>query len=208
MKKAWFYILSAATVLTFGACSGSSEEKAEAKAPACTYSYDESSTVLEWTAFKFTEKAPVKGTFNVIKIDALSGAEDAKKMIESMSVKIETNSVETQNEERNGKIATYFFQTVATPEITGKIKSLSDNGKATMSLTMNSITKDVVGDYTLDGDTFSFTASIDVANWDATKGIDALNTICKDLHTGADGKSKLWSEVDLSFSTTLKKDCK
>ena len=208
MKKAWFYILSASAVLTFSACSGSSEEEVETKAPACTYAYDESSTVLEWTAFKFTEKAPVKGSFNVINIDALSGSEDPKKLIESMSVKIETSSVETQNEERNGKIATYFFETVATPEITGKIKSLSDNGKATMSLTMNSITKDVVGDYILEGEVFSFTASIDVANWDATKGIDALNTICKDLHTGADGKSKLWSEVDLSFSTTLKKDCK
>ncbi|MFT5582308.1 MAG: hypothetical protein ACI9G9_001573 [Psychromonas sp.] len=36
----------------------------------------------------------------------------------------------------------------------------------------------------------------------------ALNTICKDLHTGDDGVSKLWSEVDLNFSTVLQTDCK
>jgi hypothetical protein len=73
---------------------------------------------------------------------------------------------------------------------------------------MNKIKKDVVGEYTLEDANFSFTATIDVLDWKAGSAITALNTTCKDLHTGADGKSKLWSEVDLSFTTTLKKECK
>lgn len=208
MKKYWIYTLLAVATLSMTACSGESKEETEEKSPTCTYSYDKSSTTLEWTAFKFTEKAPVKGSFNVFNVDALSSSEDAMKLIESMSITIETNSVETQNEERNGKIAKHFFETIETPMLKGKMKSISDNGKATIAITMNNKTEDVVGDYTLEGDVFSFHATIDVAKWDAVKGIDALNEICKVLHTGADGKSKLWSEVDLSFSTTLKTDCK
>ena len=73
---------------------------------------------------------------------------------------------------------------------------------------MNGKAVDVIGTYTLEGETFSFSATIDVAQWDGMGGIDALNEICRELHTGADGKSKLWSEVDLSFTTSLKKECK
>src|SRR5574343_362535 len=134
--------------------------------------------------------------------------EETKKLLESISFLIETNSVETQNEERNGKIAKLFFGTIGTENIKGKIKSLSDNGKATIEIEMNNIKKDVVGEYTLEDANFSFTATIDVLDWKAGSAITALNTACKDLHTGADGKSKLWSEVNLSFTTTLKKECK
>lgn len=206
IRKINYSLLLVASVI-IGACSSGEEKTAEA-ASSCTYSYDEESSVLEWTAFKFSEKAPVKGTFNQMKIDALSGAETPKEMIESMSFSIETGTVETQNEERNGKIAKYYFETTNTPKITGKVKSLSDNGKATVEITMNGKPVDVLGTYSLEGETFSFAATIDVAKWDALEGINTLNEICKDLHTGADGKSKLWSEVDLSFSTTLKKECK
>ncbi len=173
----------------------------------CFYSYNSGTTVLEWTAFKFTEKAPVKGTFNTINITGIEGSDDVKNLIESLSFTIETASVETQNPERNGKIAELFFGTISTPQITGKVKSLSDNGKATIEIKMNNMKQDVIGDYTLEEGKFSFTSTIDVMKWNAGKGIESLNTACKDLHTGTDGKSKLWSEVDLSFTTELSSDC-
>lgn len=72
---------------------------------------------------------------------------------------------------------------------------------------MNNIAQEVKGQYTFVDDKFEFSATIDVANWNANSGITALNKICKDLHTGPDGVSKLWSEVDLKFSTTLASDC-
>jgi hypothetical protein len=206
IRKINYSLLLVASVI-LGACTSGEETSADAVS-SCAYSYDQENSVLEWTAFKFTEKAPVKGTFNSIQVDGLSSAESAKELIESLSFSIETGTVETQNEERNGKIAKYYFETTNTPKITGKVKSLSDNGKATFEITMNGKPVDVVGVYTVVGKTFSFTATIDVAKWDSLEGIDTLNEICKDLHTGADGKSKLWSEIDLSFTTTLKKECK
>jgi len=174
----------------------------------CSYSYNKTQSTLEWTAFKFTEKSPVKGSFNSINIEGLQKSEDPKKMIESLQFSIATNSVETQNEERNAKIASLFFKTIHTETITGKVKSLGKDGKAVIVITMNNLSKDVQGTYTLEDGKFSFHATIDVLKWNASEGIQTLNTACKDLHTGADGKSKLWSEVEIAFTTELMMECK
>lgn len=202
-------LFSLLLILGVSSCKGDSE-KAEGAAPkdaACFYSYNSGSTVLEWTAFKFTEKSPVKGTFNEITIEGMENSDDPKKLIESLKFTIKTSSVETQNEERNGKIAKFFFGTINTENISGKVKSLDKNGKAVLLITMNNIEKEVIGSYTLEGGKFDFLATINIADWKAESAIKALNTECKDLHTGTDGKSKLWSEVDLAFSTELMSDC-
>lgn len=209
MKRSFIILSFASLFIGLSACKGDSEstEETPAKETACFYSYNSEMTVLEWTAFKFTEKAPVKGTFNEIKIEGIERSDDPKKLIESLKFTIPTASVETQNEERNGKIAKLFFGTIGTENITGKVKNLSDNGKATIEIEMNKMKEDVIGDYTLEGGKFTFSATIDVMKWDGQPGINALNTACKDLHTGTDGKSKLWSEIELSFTTELLSDC-
>ena len=209
MKKHTLFLAFSALFIGLSSCGGdkTATEDATQQEKNCFYSYNSGSTVLEWTAFKFTEKTGVNGTFNKITIEGMEKSDDPKKMIESLAFSIETASVETQNEERNGKIVKLFFGSIATPMITGKVKSLSDNGKATIEIEMNKMKKDVVGQYTLEDGIFDFSATIDVLNWNAGNGITTLNTVCKELHTGADGKSKLWSEVDLSFTTELMSDC-
>lgn len=210
MKKSFVIFAFAALLLGVSSCKGDAApaEEPTKEETACFYSYNSGSSVLEWTAFKFTEKTPVKGTFNEITIEGMEKSDDPKKMIESLKFSINTASVETQNEERNGKIAKLFFGTIGTDKITGKVKSLSGNGKATVQIVMNNMKKDVVGDYSLEEGKFSFTGSINVLDWNAESGITTLNKECYDLHKGADGKSKLWSEVELSFTTELMSDCK
>jgi len=53
----------------------------------------------------------------------------------------------------------------------------------------------------------SLSGTIDLNSWNAQSSVDSLNVICHDLHIGADGVSKLWSEVDLEIATILSKDC-
>ncbi len=209
MKRSIIALAFAGLITGLTSCGGKEEQTTEPvkEEKACFYSYNKEMTVLEWTAFKFTEKKGVTGTFNEINISGIERSDDPKKLIESLSFKIPTATVETQNEERNGKIAKLFFGTIGTEEINGKVKSLSDNGKATIQIEMNGMKQDVVGDYTLEEGKFSFNATIDVMKWNGDAGITALNTACKDLHTGTDGKSKLWSEVELSFTTELLSDC-
>lgn len=207
MKKSIVYLGILSVALIFTSCGGDEAKTEEAaQEQACFYKYNSGSTVLEWTAFKFTEKAPVKGTFNEITYEGKESSDDLEDLVKSMSFSIQTASVETQNEERNGKIAKLFFETIGTPVIKAKVLKL-ENGKATLEIMMNELSKEVTGEYKLEDNKFSFTGTIDVANWNGMKGIETLNAACKDLHTGADGKSKLWSEVDLSFTTEFSSDC-
>lgn len=172
----------------------------------CFYSYNKGTSNFEWTAFKTSDKVPVKGSFNEITVESESG-DDAKAVIESIRFSMKTSSVETNDESRNGKIAKHFFEVINTPTIDGKVKSLGANNEAVITVSMNGVDVDIKGDYTLEERVFTFKSSIDVSAWNALNGIKALNKECNDLHTGPDGVSKLWSDIELYFSTTLKSDC-
>jgi uncharacterized protein YkuJ len=203
--KAVFYSFAILS-LVLGSCKGDSKVEDKGELKICHYSYNENNTTFEWTAYKTTEKIGVTGSFNEIEVSCDAG-DSPKKVIESIHFKMQTNSVETNNDDRNKKIAEAFFGTINTKTIEGKIKTLKDNGKAVIEIKMNGISADVEGDYSLDDESFDFTSTIEVSSWNALPGIKALNLLCKELHTGPDNISKLWSVVQLKFSTTLKSDC-
>ncbi len=190
------------------ACGNKQKEKKEVKPMVgCFYTYNSAATTLEWTAFKFTEKKGVTGTFNEIIIEVPETSDDPLALLSALKFKLPTGSVETQNEQRNGKIASIFFKTIATDTIYGKVTNLNvKNGSALIDIQMNGINRSVKGVYTLKNGAFDFKSSIDVLDWNGASAISALNTACKELHTGSDGKSKLWTTVDLSFKTQLKSD--
>lgn len=177
----------------------------------CLYSYNSATSQLDWTAYKFLKKAGVGGAFTEIQVSSPESTGDAHSMIEALSFTIPITSTETKDAGRNKKIQEFFFGSLASTDmITGKVVSLGDNGKAILAITMNEITQDVEGEYTLDGATFKYNTEIDVNKWNAQAGISALNEECKDLHTdlkNGDTESKLWSEVSISFSTTLTEVC-
>ncbi len=190
-------------------CGGSTEpEKQDKEAEqTCLYRYVDNNSSINFTAFKFTDKTAVKGSFTAFEIEGLKKSDDPKKLIESLSFSIPVTNASTDNEERDGKIQTSFFQTFKTEKITGKVKSLGENGDASVLIKMNAIEKEVMGKYTLNEGMFNFKATIDLNDWNGQEAIKALNTKCKDLHTGPDGKSMLWSEVEIEFATQLLNDC-
>ena len=106
----------------------------------------------------------------------------------------------------------FFFKQMDTPEsISGKVLNMSDpvNGKGTAELevTMNNIAQKVMTEYTLSNDTIHLFTEIDMATWNAIHAANKLNEVCKVLHTGADGVSKLWPTVRMEIKSALKKDC-
>lgn len=209
MKKGISIYAILALGLIVAACSGEPETATDSKEDAqvaCFYKYNDGATTFEWTAFKTNEKLPVRGGFNEIKVES-EASDDPIAVLESITFSMKTASVETNDESRNGKVAKFFFETINTPTITGKVKSINENGKAIITVTMNGIDVDIEGDYTLDEGDFSFSSTVDVSSWNALSGITALNKECNDLHKGKDGVSKLWTEVALSFTTTLSSDC-
>lgn len=204
MKKFVVAAILLVGITSLQSCGGGEAETQEEK---CTYSYNHENSVLEWTAFKYSNKTGVKGGFNTVNISGVSEADSPKELIESMGFNIPTTTVETNDPGRNAKIAEFFFGTIKTDNLSGRVLKLQDGGKAEVQISMNGITKTVPGTYTLDDVHFSFKATINVMDWDAISGIDALNAQCIENHTGEDGVLKLWSEVDLSFTTKLVKNC-
>ncbi|PHR43663.1 MAG: hypothetical protein COA32_16190 [Fluviicola sp.] len=177
----------------------------------CIYTFSAEKSTLDWTAYKFTRKAGVGGTFTQLQVDGKKKGAVPKDIIESLSFSIPTSTVETNDVSRNKKIDSLFFGGLEeTALITGNVVSLGDNGKATMMIKMNNIENEVVGDYTLEDNKFSFNTEISINDWNAEKQLEALNIACKDLHTDLENgetESKLWPDVTISFSTELTKEC-
>lgn len=207
--KMKIYTLSALCLtLVLASCGGEeADTAAKEKSEKCFYSFNDEGFELNWTAYKTTGKVPVGGSFDQVTFSK-SEAEDPAEAIASIEFTINAGSVNSNAEDRDAKIAEHFFGTINTESIKGKVKSVDLSAKkAVVMITMNGISVDVPGTMTLENDAFAFDAVIDVSSWNAMAGITALNTICKDLHTGTDGVSKLWSEVAINFHGSLNKNC-
>lgn len=201
--------------LLLTSCGG--EEVAEESAqPAqkiqnCLYSFNPVQTEVAWTAYKFLRKAGVDGSFTKLDVDGTLTSNNPREIISSLSFSIPISSIETNDPSRNEKIRNFFFGSLSSTDmLTGKVVSLGDDGKAVLAITMNEITNDVEGEYSLEDDTFKYSTSIDVNNWNASVGLAALNKECEGLHTdieNGDTESKLWPDVQINFQTKLTKKC-
>lgn len=214
MNKKTLYTI-ALSLLFFASCGSGGEETVSEEGTgagqqesqeSCMYRYNEGTSKLTWTGYKTSDKKGVPGSFNEITVSSEQN-EDPKKVIESISFSIKTSSVETNDESRNEKIATLFFDVMNTPFIEGKIKELKEDGTAVFVITMNDITLDVEGKYKIEGPKFKWSTDIDVSAWNGLMAVESLNNACKELHTGEDGISKTWSEVKLDLDLELLSDC-
>ncbi|MBU2020325.1 MAG: hypothetical protein KJ941_11825 [Bacteroidetes bacterium] len=209
MKKKLYSGIALFSVVLLTACGGSEKKEEAIQEPekTCFYSYNEGSTVMEWAAYKFTEKKAVKGTFTDIEVAGTMESDDPVALLKSLVITMKTSSVESQDADRNKKIVEHFFGTIGADVLVGSIANLNDDGTADLKIKVGKTEGMLNGKYTWENNVFTFDAAMDVAKWNAMSGIEALNKICKDLHTGTDGVSKLWSEVGIHFETTLSSDC-
>ena len=211
MKKGIFMLAAITAALTLSSCGVKDTAEGEAdegEEEICFYHYDDGSSEFEWTGYKTSAKIGVKGSFNEITITGDESSDDAITLLESLSFTMATATVETADEARNKKIANSFFGAMeATEMITGNVKKLSDDGKAVISITMNGVSADIEGTYTLEDGKFEFTSSVDVSMWNAMDALASISAVCSEQHTGDDGELKTWSEVGLMFSTQLTSDC-
>lgn len=211
MKRNWILLLLSGFLFACGAEESTTEESNDKVVKNCIYEYNSVQTKLDWTAYKFLRKAGVGGTFKEIRVEGDTRGGDPKAIISSLSFSIPITSIETNDPSRNGKIQDFFFGNLENTElISGKVVSLGEDNKAVLAITMNGITQDVEGSYTLEDNVFTYNTEIDVLNWNAEAGLSALNTECEGLHTdieNGDTASKLWPDVTISFTTTLNKNC-
>jgi hypothetical protein len=146
---------------------------------------------------------PVGGQFK--KVDITQGGEgnSIKEAIHNAEFSIPVSSLFTQNASRDYKIKKFFFGFMdKTKLLSGKLV-LENDSIGYANIKMNGITEKVSFLYRIKANTFSMNATMDVANWNALDAINSINTVCKELHKGADGVSKTWSEVALNIKSSF-----
>ncbi|XDD51198.1 YceI family protein [Leptospira sp. WS92.C1] len=184
------------------------------KNQSCSYAYDHSSTKFGWKAFKFTEKTGVGGSFDTIEVVGTTAGNSPEKALKGLRFKIDPNTVNSGNPERDGKIkGAFFYPLKANGKIEGKVVSATlssdkTSGKGTIQLSFNGVRKNLDVAFTIQEGTLNATGKLELADWKALSSVEALNKVCTDLHQGKDGVSKLWPDVELTISTKLKVDCK
>lgn len=179
----------------------------------CNYVYDQTSTKLEWKAYKFTEKAGVPGSFDSIQVSGAKRSNDPISALRGIKFKIKTDSVNSNNPDRDMKIKKYFFNTESKlgKEISGSFQNITgtESGTVDLILTMNGKKQTVPMTFTLaENKAITLLGNISVSDFGLNEGLKALNEVCLELHKGKDGNSVLWPTVDLKVTSTLKESCK
>ena len=175
----------------------------------CTYTFSEDSTEVIWAAYKFNDRAAVKGSFDSVLISGSQKSEKALNSLNGIRFSINTASVNSNDKGRDKKISDIFFNTLNTIYITGDIDSVDQLMKrAILSLSMNGIEIKREIKFTLKGNIVELNTNIDVKDWNGSEAVKALNKACEEKHTGKDKESVLWSDVDVLVRTRLIKDCK
>ena len=204
-------ILSLATIALVS-CGGNQETKKteETKTEVCKLKYDYLDTKVGFGGFKTTEKKEVKGQFDKFKVEGVVLGETAEEVFANASINIETSSVNTGDAGRDEKLNSFFFGNMLnTSSISGKVKEiLTDSNQVVFTMKLNDVESDVKMMWTVSGDTVNIEGMVDLLDFSAQPAVDSLNVACYDLHKGADGESKTWSEAKVYVQSVLKKDCK
>ncbi|MFY0688442.1 MAG: YceI family protein [Cyclobacteriaceae bacterium] len=196
------YILIPAIALVLASCTSPEKKETKTTEKKETLSINISDASIAWTAYKFTERVGVGGTFDTLSITASKTSGSAEEILIGSTINIVTSSVNSGNIERDPKLRTSFFEVLNTPNIKGKVLK-AENGKGEIELTINQIIKVNTFDYAVNDSTMVLRSSVDVTNWNGSDAVAALNKACELLHTGTDGSSKLWPDADVTLTVPL-----
>jgi hypothetical protein len=202
MKK--IALITVLALLSITTISCKTDKKNEKNSAEKLYSVEPLTTKISFTAYKTTEKIGVQGQFTKVNFNNIKKSITPREALNGTEFSIPISSLFTNNEDRDSKIMKLFFGVMDNTELlSGNIELTSDTeGIATIK--MNNITKSFPVKCTLNGKMASFTGVLNVEDWNAQAALESLNITCFDLHKGADGISKTWSEVKIDIITYLK----
>lgn len=165
------------------------------------------SPVVEWTAYKFTEKKAVKGQLKDLHYKTSMKAKTPVDLLTRLTFSIDPMKVDSGDVARDLNLRERFFKLLKTPLITGVIKSATKDS-AIVTLKMNGQSKDVPFKLVIDEKSVVAEGEIDVLDFAMQKSMEELHKACEGLHKGADGVSKTWSTVGLKISAEHLEVCK
>lgn len=201
MKK--IIILSLTLLHIFSLTSCKKNEKKEAKPAEKLYAIDSKTIVVDWIAYKTTSKIPVKGKFSDLTIENTKKASTIMETFNGLKFSIPISSLITNDTIRDGKLKKYFFGTLKNTElISGTIK-MNTETSGSVVINMNGISHALPVTFLISDKEVRIFAVMNLDNWQAQAAIEALNAVCKDLHSGDDGVAKTWNEVKINVTSYL-----
>ncbi len=160
-------------------------------------------TTVHFTAYKTSDKIPVKGQFTESRTTLPENASTPMEALNGLQFKIPVSSLTTNNKIRDGKLKNSFFRAMLnTAYISGTI-SIKNNSEGTVALTMNGVTTNLPIDIAVKDKTATIKGVVELKNWDALNALASLNEACLLLHKGPDGVSKTWEDVAIEVTTTF-----
>lgn len=163
------------------------------------------SVTVEWTAYKTTDKLPVKGEFTTVNLDSYGQGSTVISVLDGAEFTINAMELVTGDESRDIKIKESFFGLMNEPgKITGEF--MQSGNEWFVKLKMNGVSVEKLpAKVEITDNTAQITASIQLADFKALEVLEALNKACYDLHIGGDGISKTWDVVDISASVSFER---
>lgn len=152
---------------------------------------------VEWTAYKTTEKVAVTGHFDVVLVkNAKEDGKTPQEVLEGADILASIPTINSDNIDRDQKLKDILFGSMAnTTEVKGQLHFRE--GKTFLNLTLNNTSKEYEVKSTFENNIYTIDAVVDLMDFNAGKALEALNQACLELHKGADGVSKTWSEVHI-----------
>lgn len=170
-----------------------------------SYTLDNLGISMVWTAFKFTDKIAVSGTFEDFTINKKDVSGSIENILTKLKISTPTEAVDSGNAIRDFKLRTSFFKAFNTSSITGTILKAKE-GEGTLKLKMNNISLNTPYTYSLQNDTIVLFSHLDLKKWKAEEALSLLNNECAAHLKGDDGISKIWPDVDVIIKLPVNKN--
>ena len=199
MKKITHFSLVMIMAFSLTFCSKEKKETSDlSKDETAKISVDTELSSVTFTAYKTTDKVPVKGTFKEIKVVNANTGATGIEALEGFEFEIPVSSIYTKDTIRDGKLKRFFFAVMEkSMKLKGKFQ-IQDDSNGNIAFTMNGLTKELPFTYEINKDTINIDATMDLNTWQAQKAVESINEACLELHTGPDGVSKTWDVVGIA----------
>ncbi len=201
MKKIYLLVLFLITISFITSCKKKVKEENPLTEKMYTLLAD--STIINWTAYKTTAKVPVKGQFSELIIENAKKDSTILGALNGLKFKIPVNSLFTNDTLRDGKLKKFFFGSMQNTNFIKGVLHMNNENTSMVELTMNGITRELPIAYIVTDHKVTIVGNMELDNWQAKAALEALNVVCKDLHTGDDGISKTWSDVKIEVIIVL-----
>ncbi|QKF58744.1 YceI family protein [Aliarcobacter lanthieri] len=155
--------------------------------------------IVKWTGYKLASKVGVSGTFNKINFD-IKKSDNLSEFLKSSKVKIESNSLESNDPTRNSNITSTLFSLASANFIEGEISSVDEKNKTLiLDVIMNGIKKSTTMTYEINDESIVAKGVIDILDFDMKKSYEAFTKICGALHENVS-----YSDVNIEFTIPFK----